>query len=142
ATSEAADIAAIKHGALRYIGGQVSPELEVPKLAWLARNRPDQYEKTAIHLGLTDYMTARATGALDGHTAPEKSVCTQVCKWLYLAHEQRWPTDLFNRIGLESLLKKPRMAGPIRYPGTPAGTLSPAAAQAFGLPEDVVVATG
>ncbi|RJS94132.1 FGGY-family carbohydrate kinase [Salinisphaera sp. Q1T1-3] len=142
ATAEAETIAATGHEALRYIGGQVSPELELPKLLWLARNRPDQYERAAMFLDLADYMVARAVGALDSDKTPGKSVCTQVCKWLYLAHEKRWPTDLLADIGLESLLDKPRMTGPIREPGAPAGHLTPAVAEAFGLRGDVVVATG
>ncbi|KEZ76346.1 FGGY-family carbohydrate kinase [Salinisphaera hydrothermalis] len=142
ATAEAAEITATGHDALRYIGGQVSPELELPKLLWLARNRPDQYERAAIYLDLADYMVARAVGELGGEATPGKSTCTQVCKWLYLAHEGRWPTDLLNRLGLESLLDKPRMAGPIREPGAPAGRLAPDVAEAFGLSGEITVATG
>ncbi len=142
ATAEAAEIAATGHDALRYIGGQVSPELELPKLLWLARNRPDQYERAAIYLDLADYMVARAVGELGSKATPGKSMCTQVCKWLYLAHEGRWPTDLLAQIGLESLLDKPRMAGPIREPGAAAGQLAPQAAEAFGLRGEIAVATG
>ncbi|HET7315483.1 FGGY-family carbohydrate kinase [Salinisphaera sp.] len=142
ASAEAREIAATDHEALRYIGGQVSPELELPKLSWLARNRPDQYERAAIFLDLADYMAARATGGLDGEHAPAKSVCTQVCKWLYLAHEERWPTDLLVEIGLGSLFDKPLMAGPIREPGAPAGPLDPGVAEAFGLTGEITVATG
>ncbi|AWN15273.1 FGGY-family carbohydrate kinase [Salinisphaera sp. LB1] len=142
ATAEAREITATRHEALRYIGGQVSPELELPKLLWLARHRPDQYERAAIFLDLADYMTARAVGGLGGEAAPTKSVCTQVCKWLYLAHEGRWPTDLLQQLGLESLLDKPRMTGPIRAPGAPAGRLAPEVAEAFGLTGEITVATG
>ncbi|WP_423822548.1 FGGY-family carbohydrate kinase [Salinisphaera sp. SPP-AMP-43] len=142
ATAEASEIAATEHEALRYIGGQVSPELELPKLLWLARHRPDQYQRAALYLDLADYMVARAVGALGAHARPTKSICTQVCKWLYLAHEQRWPEDLLADIGLTSLLDKPGMAGPIQAPGAAAGTLSAAAAEAFGLSDKVVVATG
>src|SRR5699024_3996833 len=108
----------------------------------LARNRPDQYGRAALFLDLADYMVARASGQLDAQAGPDKSVCTQVCKWLYLAHEQRWPNDLFAALGLASLLDKPRMAGNIRPPGSRAGTLSPQVAAEFGLTTDVVIATG
>lgn len=142
ALAEADDITATGHEALQYIGGQVSPELELPKLLWLSRHRPDQYERAALFLDLADFMVARATGELAGQACPGKSVCTQVCKWLYLAHEGRWPHDLLAQLGIESLLDKPRMAGPIRASGTAAGHLSAAAAEELGLPTDVVVATG
>ena len=30
-----------RHEALRYLGGKISPEMHAPKLAWLARCKPD-----------------------------------------------------------------------------------------------------
>ncbi|MDA3919079.1 MAG: FGGY-family carbohydrate kinase [Salinisphaera sp.] len=142
AVAEAAEIANTGHAVLQYIGGQVSPELEIPKLLWLSRQRPDQFERAACYLDLTDFMVARAVGALDGSSAPDKSVCTQVCKWLYLAHETRWPQDLLNQIGLSALFDKALMNGDIRAVSAPAGTLCAEAADAMGLPRTVVVATG
>ena len=142
ATDEARAIAATGHDALKYIGGQVSPELELPKLLWLQRQRPDQFDRAALFLDLADFMVARAVGALEGDGAPDKSVCTQVCKWLYLAHERRWPEDLLAVLGLQSLLEKPRMQGAIDAVGSRAGTLCAHAAEALGLSTDTVVATG
>ncbi|RKR07581.1 ribulokinase [Kushneria sinocarnis] len=144
ATAEAEEITATGHEALKYIGGQVSPELELPKLLWLKRHRPDQFAHAALYLDLADFMVARAIGDLEGPQVgePGRSVCTQVCKWLYLAHEGRWPEDLLARLGLEALLEKPAMQGAIRAVGSRAGTLSAAAAEAMGLSGEVVVATG
>lgn len=147
AIDEAKEIAATGHQALAYIGGQVSPELELPKLLWLNRHRPDQFERAALFLDLADFMVARAVGDLDsrdldGTREPERSVCTQVCKWLYLAHEGRWPEDLLERLGLDELMSRPAMQGKIRAPGSRAGTLSPEAAEAMGLSSETVVATG
>ncbi|RKD84942.1 FGGY-family carbohydrate kinase [Kushneria marisflavi] len=142
AIEEAEEIAATGHPALEYIGGQVSPELELPKLLWLKRQRPDQFERAALFLDLADFMVARAIGDLDGTHEPERSVCTQVCKWLYLAHEGRWPEDLLERLGLDELMSRPAMQGDIRAPGTRAGRLSKETAEAMGLTEQTVVATG
>lgn len=147
AIEEAREIADTGHPSLKYIGGQVSPELELPKLLWLNRQRPDQFERAALFLDLADFMVARAVGDLDsrdldGTHEPERSVCTQVCKWLYLAHEGRWPEDLLERLGLDELMSRPAMQGEIRAPGSLAGTLSPEAAEAMGLSSDTVVATG
>lgn len=142
AIAQAREITDTGHPALRYIGGQVSPELEIPKLLWLKRERPDQWQRAAILLDLTDFMVARAVGTLDGQQAPAKSTCTQVCKWLYLAHENRYPDDLFAQIGLGDLFGNPLMQGPVCEVGAPAGTLCPEAAAALGLSTDVVVATG
>ncbi|MFC0338259.1 ribulokinase [Kushneria avicenniae] len=142
AIEEASEIAATGHPALEYIGGQVSPELELPKLLWLHRHRTDQFERAALFLDLADFMVARAIGDLDGRHEPERSVCTQVCKWLYLAHEGRWPEDLLERLGLDELMSRPAMQGEIRAPGSRAGTLSSEAAEAMGLSPQTVVATG
>jgi len=142
AVTQADEITATGHAALNYVGGKVSPEHEIPKLVWLKHNRPDQFERAALFLDLTDYMVARAVGTLYDGSAPEKSVCTQVCKWFYLAHEARYPDDLFAIIGLDELLGRPRMQGAIRTVGTPAGTLSAECAKAMGLSTDVIVATG
>ncbi|GHC25236.1 ribulokinase [Kushneria pakistanensis] len=142
AIEEADEIAGTQHPALDYIGGQVSPELELPKLLWLHRHRPDQFERAALFLDLADFMVARAIGDLDGTHEPERSVCTQVCKWLYLAHEGRWPEDLLERLGLDELMSRPAMQGEIRAPGSKAGTLSREAAEAMGLSPQTVVATG
>lgn len=142
ATAQAREIAGTGHSALDYIGGQVSPELELPKLLWLKQNRPDQFERAALFLDLADFMVARAIGDLGGARKPDKSVCTQVCKWLYLAHEGRWPADLLAPLGLEELLSRPAMQGAIRAPGARAGTLAPEVAEAMGLEASTVVATG
>ena len=41
AVDDAARINAGGHEALRYVGGKISPEMHAPKLAWLARCKPE-----------------------------------------------------------------------------------------------------
>ena len=43
ATAEAAELSATGHAVARRAGGRVSPEMQTPKLMWLARHRPDAW---------------------------------------------------------------------------------------------------
>ena len=48
---------------LSYVGGTISPEMEMPKLLWLKQNlSPDCWDKTAIFLELPEFLSYRATG--------------------------------------------------------------------------------
>ena len=136
AIAEARAINATGHEALRYVGGEVSPEMELPKLLWLKRHAPEQFERAGLFLDLADFMVYRATGE------PVRSLCTLGCKWNYLAHEQRWPEDMLATIGLSDLLAGGRAAGAIQSPGSRAGALSAQAACDLGLTTDTIVATG
>ncbi|QYK41736.1 MAG: FGGY-family carbohydrate kinase [Paracoccaceae bacterium] len=97
ATSEAAEINAGGHDVLRYVGGTISPEMQTPKLLWLARHRPQTFAQAGLFLDLPDYLTWRATGDA------ARSACTVVCKWTYLGHENRWDDAYFRAIGLGTL---------------------------------------
>ena len=72
----------------------MSPEMQTPKLAWLARMKPETFARAAHFLGLTDFLAFRATGSL------ARSLCTVACKFGYLAHEKRWPSEFFDSVGL------------------------------------------
>lgn len=127
------------HAVLAYVGGIISPEMETPKLLWLKENLPAIYGSADHFFDLTDFLTWKATGALD------RSACTVTCKWTYLAHENRWDEDYFRRIGLADLADDgfARIGTSVVHPGTPLGAgLSDAAAQAMGLAPGVAVAAG
>src|SRR5437667_5225315 len=121
---------------LRYVGGSISPEMEIPKLLWLKRHLPSTYRSAGHFFDLADYLSFRATGS----TA--RSICTLVCKWNFLAHEQRWSKSYFERIGLGDLALEARtkIGTEIVAPGTPLATgLTKSAAQDFGLLEGTPV---
>jgi D-ribulokinase len=94
AAAEAERINAGGHDALRYVGGKISPEMHAPKLAWLARRKPEIVAKARHVFDLTDFLSFRATGS------PTRSACTATCKFGYLAHEKRWPDEFFDSVGL------------------------------------------
>src|SRR5260221_297359 len=79
---------------LRYVGGSISPEMEIPKLLWLKRHLPSSYRSAGHFFDLADYLSFRATGS----TA--RSICTLACKWNFLPHEQRWRKSYFDNVGL------------------------------------------
>lgn len=134
AVEEAAAINATGHAALRFVGGEVSIEMELPKVLWLRRHFPDRYAAATRFFDLADYLVWRCTDA------DVASVCTLTCKWNYLAHEGRFPQTLLEAVGLLDLTAKvPQHVLPL---GTAAGRLSEVAAAALGLPAGIAVATG
>ena len=134
ATQETLDINATGDDALRYVGGEVSVEMELPKVLWLKRHFPERYHRAWRLFDLADYLVWRATGA------DVASVCTLACKWNYLSHQSAFSPSLLSAVGLDDLPGK--IPDTVLPPGTRAGTLNAATAAAFGLPADVVVASG
>lgn len=136
AIAETREINDTQDEVLRYVGGSISPEMEIPKLLWLKRHLPSTYRSAGHFFDLADYLSFRATGS----TA--RSICTLVCKWNYLAHEQRWSESYFERIGLGDLVadQYARIGQEIDTPGTPVGGgLTKAAALELGLLEGTPV---
>jgi D-ribulokinase len=131
---EAADINATSDPALAYVGGEVSLEMELPKILWMKRNLPDQHEKVVRYHDLADHMVWRMTGD------DVASVCTLGCKWNWLAHENRFSDTLLEGVGLEELPS--RVPASVHPVGSLAGQLSAAAAADLGLEPGIAVATG
>jgi D-ribulokinase len=137
ATTEARLVNDTGDDVLRYVGGSISPEMEVPKILWLKRHLPTSYDAAGHLFDLADYLSFRATGS----TA--RSVCTVTCKWNFLAHEGRWSESYFQRIGLGDFVsdRYARIGTEIVVPGTPLGRgLTGSAALELGLRERLPVA--
>ncbi len=139
ARTQAERINASGHSVLDYVGGTISPEMQTPKLLWLRENLPEVYSSAAHFFDLTDFLTWKASGAL------ERSICTVTCKWTYLAHEDRWDAGYFHSIGLGDLADQEfARIGPRVVPaGTSLGKgLTQQAAAEMGLRSGVAVAAG
>lgn len=136
AIAEAAEITATGHRALDYVGGTMSPEMELPKLLWLKRHLPGAWGRYGMAFDLADYLTCRATGRA------AMSACTVTCKWAYLNHDDGWQRDLLATIGLGDMLDHLRVPAQAQQLGTCAGTLTAGAAAALGLPAGIAVGTG
>jgi D-ribulokinase len=132
ATAEARLVNDTHDDVLRYVGGSISPEMEIPKLLWLKRHLPSSYHAAGHFFDLADYLSFRATGSTT------RSMCTLACKWNFLAHERRWSGSYFDRVGLGDLASDEyaKIGNEIVAPGTPLGAgLTKSAARDFGLLE-------
>jgi len=139
ATEQASRINATGQSVLRYVGGTISPEMETPKLLWLAQNMPQAFASAWQFFDLTDFLTWRSTGSL------ARSTCTVTCKWTYMAHEDRWDETYFRAIGLGSFADEgfARIGTQIVPGGTPLGAgLTAEAARELGLEPGTPVAAG
>lgn len=138
ATTEAEQITATRHRVLDYVGGTMSPEMELPKLLWLKRHLPQAWVRYGLAMDLADYLGWRATGVVAA------SACTVTCKWTYLNHEavaggQGWQQDLLQQIGLEELPEKLQLPERASAIGGRVGGLSPQVAADWGVPAGIAV---
>src|ERR1700687_587273 len=128
ALAEARQVNETQDDVLRYVGGSISPAMEIPKLLWLKRHLPSTYRAAGHFFDLADYFSFRATGST------LRSICTLACKWNFLAHEHRWSKSYFDRIGLGDLASNnyARIGSEIVAPGMPLGSgLNGSAARGF-----------
>lgn len=132
AIAEARELDATDHEVVRRAGGSVSPEMQTPKLMWLARHRPEVWSRVTGIRDLCDQLAFRATGV------ETRSQCAAAAKWAWLPDRGGWQSDLLARAGIADF---PR-PGPVLPPGTLIGVLSGPGAAELGLDRDTTVATG
>lgn len=102
AVTETETVNATGHKVLRYVGGKMSLEMEIPKILWLKNNMaPEMFAKCRF-FDLGDALTHIATG---GHA---RSFSSMVCKQGYLPHgvegsTKGWQADFLQEIGLGEL---------------------------------------
>ncbi len=136
ARAETDAINATGHRVLQYVGGTLSPEQEPPKLMWIKTHLPETWRRTARFLDLADYLVYRST------KRDVRSLCTVVCKWTYLGHEDGWDESFFDQIGLDDLLASGRAGTAFRPMGERVGGLTAEAAADLGLVEGTTVGVG
>ncbi|KAJ7330599.1 hypothetical protein OS493_022214 [Desmophyllum pertusum] len=136
-----------KHKVLSYVGGGVSPEMEIPKMLWLKEMLPgDCWEKSAVFLELPEFLTYRATNDRT------RSMCSLVCKLNYMGHESQipegsqsgWDDSFLEAIGLEDLVNTnySKLGSKVSSPGEPVGEgLTKTAADDLGLWNGMPVGT-
>ncbi len=133
AIDQAERINRTKHAVLRYVGGTISPEMEMPKLLWLKEKMPASWARARRFFDLPDWLLWRASGA------DVRSLCTTVCKWTYVGHESRWDDSFFTQIGLDGL-SHDAIGKTVRPMGERAGSLSTKAASELGLAPGIACA--
>ncbi|KAL6233472.1 hypothetical protein BDW75DRAFT_252037 [Aspergillus navahoensis] len=149
AVKETEVINATWHKVLKYLGGTMSPEMELPKILWLKNHMPPEIFADCKFYDLVDALTHIATG---GET---RSYCSLVCKQGYLpsgveGSTTGWQRDFLESIGLGELAGEgfARIGGvngetgQHLSAGDRAGALSERAARELGLPAGIPVGAG
>jgi FGGY-family pentulose kinase len=135
ALAEAAECTATGDVALDALGGVMSPEMQLPKLMWLKRHRPDTWRAAAYGADLVDFLTFSATGSL------ARSQSALACKWSW-SPATGWPRAFLDRLGLADLAQRTGIPATASAPGADFGPLTSAAAAALGLTTRTRVAAG
>ncbi|KAH7109885.1 D-ribulokinase [Dendryphion nanum] len=137
------------HNLLRYVGGTMSVEMEMPKILWLKNNMPKELFDRCSFYDLTDALEHLATGN------EKRSHCSAVCKQGYVpigvdGSTTGWQEDFLTGIGLEDLIgdRYKRIGGvhgkngDYLSAGELAGHLCKRAAKELGLPVGIPVGSG
>ncbi|KAK4102599.1 Pentulose kinase [Parathielavia hyrcaniae] len=150
ALAETETINATGHGLLRYLGGTMNVEMEMPKVLWLKKHMPAGLFARCKFYDLVDALTHLATGG--GET---RSFCSAVCKQGYVpvgvdGSVKGWQEDFYRAIGLGELAEDGfRRVGGVNgengqflSAGELVGGLCEKAAKEFGLPPGVPIGSG
>jgi ribulose kinase len=105
AVQETETVNATNHALLRYVGGAMSIEMEIPKILWLKNNLPDGLFEKCKFYDLVDALTHFATG---GET---RSYCSAVCKQGFVpvgvdGSVKGWQNDFLTEVGLGVLAEE------------------------------------
>ncbi|KAK4243941.1 Nup93/Nic96-domain-containing protein [Corynascus novoguineensis] len=142
-------INATGHKLLRYLGGKMNVEMEIPKVLWLKKHMPPELFARCKFYDLADALTHLATG---GET---RSFCSTVCKQGYVpvgvdGSVKGWQEDFYRAIGLGDLVEDGfRRVGGVNgvngkflSAGELVGGLCEKAAKDLGLPPGIAIGSG
>jgi FGGY-family pentulose kinase len=101
---ETEKINATGHNLLRYVGGKMSIEMEIPKVLWLKNHMPPELFDKCKFYDLADALTHLATGN------ETRSFCSTVCKQGFVpvgvdGSVKGWQEDFYETVGLGDLTK-------------------------------------
>lgn len=137
AIAEAEECTHTGHAVIQHSGGTLSPEMQIPKLLWLKRQRPDLWVRLGSAFDLADFLTWRATGS------NARSLSTLTSKWGYLhGTSSPWPTDFLGAIGLSDLTTRAALPDTGVPVGQAIGRLGADAARDLGLDAGIPVGAG
>eukprot|EP00755_Sulcionema_specki_P004310 Sspe_Gene.29756::Locus_14318_Transcript_2_3_Confidence_0.400_Length_2945::g.29756::m.29756 len=125
---EAEAINSTRHRVLSYCGGRCSPEMQMPKLKWLKKHRPEVWAERGRYFDLSDWLAWKASGC------DARSVCTVTCKWGYVNDdgEAGWDASFLAAIGLDDLGKEQLGSTVLGIGGKVGGVCDPSLADIVG----------
>lgn len=137
---------------LKYVGGQMSVEMEIPKIKWLKNHLPENKFNECKFFDLADYLTFKASGK------ETRSFCSTVCKQGLLpvgveGSAEGWSREFLTEIGLEELIEDDfrRIGGSVKNSdkgknflsaGEFIGAIDATVAEELGLSNHCVVGSG
>ncbi|GMM35459.1 putative phosphotransferase [Saccharomycopsis crataegensis] len=149
ALEETAEINKSGYFGLKYVGGQMSVEMEIPKIKWLRNNMPPKKFKNSLFFDLPDYLVYRAT------SVHHRSYCSTVCKQGLVppgvdGQTSGWSKEFFEAVDLPELVAddfrklggSPGNTGKWFSAGESVGPLSTKAAEELGLTTNCYVGSG
>lgn len=88
---------------LKYVGGKMSLEMELPKILWLKNHMPKEMFDNCMFFDLPDFLSYYMTDSL------QRSNCSLVCKCGYVPPgvegSEGWNRELLRTVGLESIIE-------------------------------------
>ena len=104
AVEETKKVNATEHNLLRYVGGQMSIEMDIPKVLWLKNHMPKELFDRCKFYSLVDALTHLATGN------ETRSLCSTVCKQGFIpvgvdGSVSGWQDDFLTTVGLKDLVE-------------------------------------
>lgn len=152
AIEETEQINATGDKCLKYVGGQMSVEMEIPKIKWLKNHLPNNKFDECKFFDLADYLTFKASGK------ETRSFCSTVCKQGLLpvgveGSKEGWSREFLTEIGLEDFIEDDfrKIGGSVKNSdkgknflsaGEFVGAIDPAVAEELGLSNHCVVGSG
>lgn len=135
------------HNLFKYVGGQISIEMEIPKVKWLKENMPDGVFDQCKFYDLADFLTHRASGS-ENRSCP--SIVSKQTGYILVGIDgsvKGWSKEFLEEIGLPELAEDNfrRLGGVNRENGTilsaghKVGNLTTETAQRMGLTTHVAV---
>ncbi|KAK4175426.1 Nup93/Nic96-domain-containing protein [Triangularia setosa] len=147
--AEAEAINSTGHPLLKYVGGKMSVEMEIPKVLWLKNNMPKELWERCKFYDLADALTHIATGS------ETRSFCSAVCKQGFVpvgvdGSVKGWQQDFLEGIGLGDLVENDfrkmggvnGVSGNFLSAGELVGGLCEKAAKELGLPAGIAIGSG
>lgn len=141
ATKEAQFLNRFQHPLMKFVGGSMSVEMELPRILWLKNNKRDFGPQRFFDLN--EWLVWRSTGIF------ARSLGSITGKQGYLPIDvdgvpRGWCTDFFCKVGLSELCSddcSDRRLGKVCSAGKAIGRLTPQASRELGLDKGVTVAS-